>query len=121
MTIEDDQIIVRLAPRADDPAQPQAHCLTFKALEFGSVLQQLGETAEMRQARAGHLRRNQPPRAYSAWTEQDDEDLADKVSEGWAVADLAGYFGRSKGAIWSRIERLTLGGRIPAATAAGHD
>ncbi len=46
--------------------------------------------------------------AYRPWTEEADEDLTIRYCKGEHVKDLASYFGRTRGAIVSRIKKLDL-------------
>lgn len=48
------------------------------------------------------------PRAYEKWSEEEDESLQEKYSEGMNVTELAKYFQRQKGAIRSRLKKLNL-------------
>jgi superfamily I DNA/RNA helicase len=46
--------------------------------------------------------------AYKRWTDELDDELTVMYCEGYDIRDLAVRFGRSKGAIWSRIKKLDL-------------
>lgn len=46
--------------------------------------------------------------AYNRWTDNDDKELAIMYCEGLDIAEMAKHFGRTKGAIWSRIKKLDL-------------
>lgn len=46
--------------------------------------------------------------AYRPWTAALDEELRLLCGSGMGIPELAEYFGRSKGAIWSRIQKLEL-------------
>lgn len=46
--------------------------------------------------------------AYKPWTPQLDDELAEMHSEGIAVTELSKHFGRTRGAILSRIKKLEL-------------
>ena len=46
--------------------------------------------------------------AYRSWTEKLDEELTIMFCEGINVRDMAKHFGRTKGAIYSRIKKLEL-------------
>ena len=46
--------------------------------------------------------------AYSKWTIEDDEQLCNLVAEGASIQELCSIFGRSEGAIRSRISKLGL-------------
>jgi len=46
--------------------------------------------------------------AYKPWTEELDDELAEKFRQGIAVKELSKHFGRTRGAILSRIKRLEL-------------
>lgn len=48
------------------------------------------------------------------WTEIDDDRLRLQVEQGASVAQLADQFGRSQGAIWSRVSKLGLVVRVTA-------
>jgi len=48
------------------------------------------------------------PRAYERWTEEEDQLLKQKFSEGAAVQDLAKFFQRRPSAIRSRLRKLGL-------------
>ena len=47
-------------------------------------------------------------KAYEPWTKQDDEKLVWLFRKGKTVQELSEIFGRTKGAIHSRIEKLLL-------------
>ncbi len=51
-------------------------------------------------------KRTQSRAAYAPWTPDLDEELMDLHNDGSSVKELAEHFGRTKGAIWARIERL---------------
>lgn len=53
-------------------------------------------------------RRKQHKEAYTPWTLELDEELTIMYCEGASVKDLAIHFGRTKGAIRSRIKKLEL-------------
>ena len=44
--------------------------------------------------------------AYQPWTQELDQELIDLFSEGISGNDLAKHFGRTKGAISSRLKKL---------------
>lgn len=46
--------------------------------------------------------------AYKPWTQEEDEELAGMFGDGCAVQEMAGHFGRTKGAIIARIKKLEL-------------
>lgn len=46
--------------------------------------------------------------AYKPWTQELDDELTVMYWEGWNVMDVAKHFGRTEGAIRSRIEKLEL-------------
>lgn len=46
--------------------------------------------------------------SYQKWTEEADEELTDMYCEGLSVREMAEHFGRTKGAIQSRIKKLDL-------------
>src|SRR3990170_8264606 len=52
--------------------------------------------------------REKHPNAYSPWTTEQDEELAKLFSSGISVADLTKKFGRKRGGITSRLEKLGL-------------
>jgi DNA-directed RNA polymerase specialized sigma24 family protein len=52
--------------------------------------------------------RNKHHDAYKPWTIELDDELTIMFCEGLNVKDMAKHFGRSKGAIHSRIRRLEL-------------
>lgn len=51
-------------------------------------------------------KKSQNRAAYMPWTPTLDEELLELHNGGSSVKDLAEHFGRTKGAIWSRIEKL---------------
>ncbi|MCY7363139.1 MAG: DNA helicase, partial [Ignavibacteria bacterium] len=55
-----------------------------------------------------HLRKNHKA-AYSPWTEKSDNELKSMYCKGTGINEIAVHFGRTKGAIISRIEKLDLG------------
>ncbi|GAA3717378.1 hypothetical protein GCM10022399_37470 [Terrabacter ginsenosidimutans] len=65
--------------------------------------------------------RPRPSKAYTPWTDEKDQELADKVAEGWTTADLAAHFGRSRGAVSSRVERLMFRGLISSDVDSTHE
>ncbi len=52
--------------------------------------------------------RSKHPRAYEAWTEQEQQKLRRHLSEGRSVIEIASLLGRRPGAIESRIKKLEL-------------
>ncbi|MER7283214.1 hypothetical protein ABT369_53180 [Dactylosporangium sp. NPDC000244] len=48
------------------------------------------------------------PNAYRSWSEADDERLKRRHRDGAPVQDLVKEFGRTRGGIWARLERLGL-------------
>lgn len=52
--------------------------------------------------------REKHPNAYQPWSKTQDEDLRQTFNSGISVADLAKKFGRKRGAITSRLEKLGL-------------
>ncbi|MEM9340085.1 MAG: UvrD-helicase domain-containing protein [Bacteroidota bacterium] len=52
--------------------------------------------------------RKEHQQAYEKWTQKRDEELLKLVNEGLTTAQLATHFGRTKGAIRSRIKKLSL-------------
>ena len=52
--------------------------------------------------------RQEHPKAYDPWSEEDDRLLAEMWHDGVAVDDLAMHFGRKRGAIISRLKKLNL-------------
>lgn len=52
--------------------------------------------------------REEHPNAYRRWSEGQDEELKQLFAGGWKVKDLADKFGRRRGAIRSRLEKLGL-------------
>ncbi|MEM8527777.1 MAG: hypothetical protein AAGG68_24255 [Bacteroidota bacterium] len=48
--------------------------------------------------------------AYKPWTRKLDLELAKMYTDGLSIKDLAQYFGRTKGAIRSRLEKLNIEG-----------
>jgi len=51
--------------------------------------------------------RRQFPNAYKSWTPEEDRELLKLVEEGMRVAEIAERLGRNKGAIRSRLKKLT--------------
>ena len=52
--------------------------------------------------------RQEHPKAYDPWSEEDDRLLVEMWHDGVAVDDLAMHFGRKRGAIISRLKKLNL-------------
>ena len=52
--------------------------------------------------------RQEHPKAYDLWSEEDDRLLVEMWHDGVAVDDLATHFGRKRGAIISRLKKLNL-------------
>lgn len=52
--------------------------------------------------------RKEHPKAYMPWTAEEDDALCDKFSLGISVAKLSKMFGRQKGSIQARLEKLGL-------------
>ena len=52
--------------------------------------------------------RQEHPKAYDPWSEEDDRLLVEMWHDGVAVDDLATHFGRKRGAIISRLKKLNL-------------
>ncbi|WP_421878100.1 hypothetical protein [Marinoscillum sp.] len=52
--------------------------------------------------------RKSKPSAYSSWTLEDDLELEELFAKRTPIKELAEYFGRSRGAIASRIKKLEL-------------
>lgn len=46
--------------------------------------------------------------AYAKWTPEEDSELLELYSKGWSIKDLVNKFERNKGAIRSRIKKLTM-------------
>ena len=46
--------------------------------------------------------------AYRPWTDELDDELTSMYCKGTSIAEMSNYFGRTKGAIVSRIRRLEL-------------
>lgn len=46
--------------------------------------------------------------AYAPWTDEQDQDLTSMFCEGVNIKDISAHFGRTKGAIRSRIKKLEL-------------
>lgn len=66
-------------------------------------------TAKLLPAKIGYASiREKHKEAYQRWTSDMDEQLEDFCDEGRSVADIAEYFGRTKGAIRSRIKKLEI-------------
>src|SRR5690606_35922014 len=75
--------------KADLPIQQAAYSTTEKAYSFSQV-------------------RESHKDAYRPWTPELDEELTGMFCEGINLRDLAKHFGRTKGAISSRIKKLEL-------------
>lgn len=52
--------------------------------------------------------REKHPNAYRPWSKEDDDELRKLFSSGTSIAGLTEKFGRKKGAIYSRLEKLGL-------------
>jgi DNA-directed RNA polymerase specialized sigma24 family protein len=49
------------------------------------------------------------PHAYRRWTPEDDKELERRARDGQSMEEMAAHFGRSVGAIQSRLLRILLG------------
>jgi hypothetical protein len=61
----------------------------------------------------GYKKSTQPVRAGMPWQPEDDETLEELYCEGASIKDLMIAFGRSRGAITSRIKKLELKEKYP--------
>jgi len=52
--------------------------------------------------------RQQYPKAYARWTEEEDRFLTEAWKQNMAIDELAGQFGRRPGAVQSRLRKLGL-------------
>lgn len=52
--------------------------------------------------------REKLPQAYASWTDEDDDELTEMFMQEISVKDMALHFGRTRGAIRSRIKKLEL-------------
>jgi hypothetical protein len=50
-----------------------------------------------------------PKESYQTWTPALDSELIKLFKKGRSIQELAHFFGRSKGSIWSRVKKLDLG------------
>jgi F-box protein, helicase, 18 len=93
------------------PASEQIH-ITEKAEydepELIEITEQFNSTVNMEKAYSVEEVRKQHKDAYRAWTTELDMELTNKFQEGKKVKELATYFGRTEGAIRSRIKKLQL-------------
>jgi len=60
------------------------------------------DSAPFAEIRAKH------PNAYRPWNKEQDEELTKLFSDGISIPDLTKKFGRKRGAITSRLEKLGL-------------
>lgn len=92
-----------------------------KCLQIHIVKAVLQEKAYTANDQAGHLNLEETPKSYSVemvrkihkdaykpWTPALDIELTTMYCEGIHVKDIANHFGRTKGAIISRIKKLEL-------------
>lgn len=63
--------------------------------------------AELRAYSVSEIRKKRPG-AYQKWTDSLDDELTEMYCEGLSVREMAEHFGRTKGAIQSRIKKLQL-------------
>ena len=70
----------------------------------------LSETEKDAKDLSPHIKkaRQKHPGAYASWTEDDDRKLEQDCRSGVSIAELANLFGRTRGAIESRIKKLNL-------------
>ncbi|MFP4665034.1 MAG: UvrD-helicase domain-containing protein [Bacteroidales bacterium] len=95
----------------DFPATEQIH-ITEKAEQAEPVLvemaEQLVSTENQEKTYSVEEVRKQHKAAYRSWTSELDLELTKKFQEGINVKKLATHFGRTEGAIRSRIKKLQL-------------
>ena len=60
--------------------------------------------------------RREHPRAYAKWSSEDDERLKEMYAAGKNVAELAKHFERKRGAIESRLKKLSLDQGVAASS-----
>jgi len=93
------------------PASEQIH-ITEKAEDEEPELTEMAEglfsTVNQEKSYSVEEVRKQHKDAYRAWTTELDMELTNKFQEGIKVKELATYFGRTEGAIRSRIKKLQL-------------
>ena len=58
------------------------------------------------------LIRRKHSQAYMPWSKEDDHKLQNLFKQGKSVKELAEQFGRNNGAIYSRLKKLKLAGRV---------
>ena len=58
---------------------------------------------------AEEIVKSRPKESHQAWTPVLDTELIQLFKKGKSIDELAKIFGRSKGAIWSRVKKLDLG------------
>jgi len=99
---DEEAFLSRRANRFVQPVQPQAMPPIVAQEEKVSPadIQTEKETFLQR------LRRKFP-NAYKSWTPEEDRELLEMVEQKISIAEMAKHFGREKGAIRTRIKRLT--------------
>lgn len=77
---------------------------------LGAFIEAFEKVAEVLRARkktysVDAIRKNHP-RAYKAWSSDDDKRLKSRYAEGFTIPELATVFQRKEGAIRSRLQKL---------------
>ena len=119
--LADGRIVIDLTPQDDGVEVALAHRIVLESNQIRLLLGALTGAAGKDGDRPMPSPRSKPAKAGEPWSDESDRELVDLVSIGWTVADLATHFGRTTGAITSRIMRLTARGLIPIVTVAPHE
>lgn len=88
----------------DFPHSPQIHIMKEEVSESKKAV----HTLSTEKASSVDLIREKYKDAYQRWTEKLDDELTVMYCEGVNIKDMAKHFGRTKGAIISRIRKLEL-------------
>lgn len=79
-----------------------------KQLNRASNIVSIKKNAENNKAYSVEKAREEQKKAYAPWTNELDEELTAMYCKGSTIKEMANHFGRTKGAVWSRIKKLDL-------------
>lgn len=95
----------------DFPSSTQIHILKDKKLEDneqGKITKQFTNKSFLEKTYNVNELRKTNKAAYQPWTEEEDSELTHMYCEGVNLNDMVLHFGRTKGAIASRIKKLEI-------------
>ena len=93
----------------DFPKSPQIHIMRVESKKESHSIQHVSlQDPILVTEPPFHAIREKHKSAYMSWTKELDDELAVMYCGGHNVRDLSEYFGRTKGAIRSRIKKLKL-------------